>query len=133
MYCGGTNPSISHFFLALDQHLLSKKIVSKLKVSVIRQTNTFSLNNWKFLIFYIVSFKFPGIPGNSRTDFREIPVPGNENLSGNCPPYFLLELGFAIERSEINLGCSDVPNDFGHDRLACKEECERLRDIILCC
>ena len=43
-----------------------------------------------------------------------------------------LELGFAIERSEINLGCSDVPNDFGHDRLACKEECERLRDILLC-
>ena len=47
--------------------------------------------------------------------------------------HFLLELGFAIERSEINLGCSDVPNDFGHDRLACKEECERLRDILLCC
>ena len=91
MYCGGKNSSISQFFkdfsLGLDQHLLSKKIVSKLKVSVIRQTNTFSLNNWKFLTFYIVSFKFPGIPGNSRTDFREIPVPGNENLSGNRPPY----------------------------------------------
>ena len=87
MYCGGTNFSISQFFLACTyQHLLSKKIVSKLKVSVIRQTNTFSLNNWKFLIFYIGSFKFPGIPANSRTDFREIPVPENENLSGNRPP-----------------------------------------------
>ena len=79
MYCGGKNSSISQFFkdfsLGLDQHLLSKKIVSKLKVSVIRQTNTFSLNNWKFLTFYIVSIQFPGILGNSRTDFREIPVP----------------------------------------------------------
>ena len=40
-----------------------------------------------FLSFYKVSFK---VPGNSREFpawFREIPVPGNENLSGNRPPY----------------------------------------------
>ena len=39
-----------------------------------------------FLSFYKVSFK---VPGNSREFpdwFREIPVPGNENLSGNRPP-----------------------------------------------
>ena len=43
-----------------------------------------------FLSFYKVSFK---VPGNSREFpdwFREIPVPGNENLSGNRPPYYCL-------------------------------------------
>ena len=74
------------FFRLRSTFTVEKERKSKLKISVIRQTNTFSLNNWKFLIFYIVSFKFPGIPGNSQTDFREIPVTGNENLSGNCPP-----------------------------------------------
>ena len=68
MYCGGTNSSISRFFkyfsFGLDQALLSKKIVSKLKIIVIRQKNAFSLKNGMFLIFYIVSFQFPGIPGN---------------------------------------------------------------------
>ena len=48
---------MSQFFqgvsLGLEQHLQSKKIVSKLKVSVIRQTNTFSINNWKFFLFFI--------------------------------------------------------------------------------
>jgi len=40
-----------------------------------------------FLSFYKVSFK---VSGNSREFpdwFREIPVPGNGNLSGNRPPY----------------------------------------------
>ena len=68
MYCGGTNSSISRFFkyfsFGLDQTLLSKKIVSKLKIIVIRQKNAFSLKKGMFLIFYIVRFQFPRIPGN---------------------------------------------------------------------
>ena len=56
-----------------------------------------------FLSFYKVSFK---VPGNSREFpdwFREIPVPGNENLSGNRPPYLiiyitqLLRCSFSVE------------------------------------
>ena len=49
-----------------------------------------------FLSFYKVSFK---VPGNSREFpdwFREIPVPGNENLSGNRPPYFECKQSFII-------------------------------------
>ena len=65
---GGTNSSISRFFryfsFGLDQALLSKKTVSKLKIIVIRQKNAFSLKNGMLLIFYIVTFNFPGIPGN---------------------------------------------------------------------
>ena len=82
IYCGGTNSSISRFFkyfsFGLDQALVSKKIVSKLKIIVIRQKNAFSLKNGMFLIFYIVSFQFPGIPGNFPEKFGNSRFPGNE-------------------------------------------------------
>ena len=96
MYCGGTNSSISRFFkyfsFGLDQTLLSKKIVSKLKIIVIRQKNAFSLKNGMFLIFYIVSFQFPGIPGNFPEKFGNSRFPGNEIVREIISPNYYLHI-----------------------------------------
>ena len=75
MYYGGEKPSISQFFkcfsFGLDQALLSKKITSMLKINAIRQWIAFLSKLGVIFSFYIVSFKFPGIPrlvlGNSRS------------------------------------------------------------------
>ena len=80
MYYGGEKPSISHFLkcfaFGLDQALLSKKITSMLKINAIRQWIAFLSKLGVIFSFYIVSFKFPGIPENSQTDFGKFPFPG---------------------------------------------------------
>ena len=100
MYCGGTKSSISRFFkyfsFGLDQALLSKKIVSKLKIIVIRQKNAFSLKNGMFLIFYIVSFQFPGIPGNFLGFPGNFPFPENEIVRKIDSPSWYRLLRFII-------------------------------------
>ena len=77
MYYGGEKPSISQFFkcfsFGLDQALLSKKITSMLKINAIRQWIAFLSKLGVIFSFYIVSFKFPGIPGYSQTDFGKFP------------------------------------------------------------
>ena len=81
-----------HFYPAslktgLDQTLLSKKIVSKLKIIVIRQKKCIFSQKWDVFDFLYIS-KF-SVPGNSREfpgKVREFPFPGKWNSPGNWQP-----------------------------------------------
>ena len=66
------------FSFGLDQALLSKKIPSMLKIIEIRQWIAFFSELGCFWVFIKWVLKFPGIPGNSRTDFGKFPFPGTK-------------------------------------------------------
>ena len=83
------SPTFLDFSLAKNQTLLLKKIISKLKVSVIHQRNDFFPKNRMILNIYIVTISVPGKSREWLSKFREFPFPEMENFREFINPSLL--------------------------------------------